>query len=452
MFYFSCVKVPITKKSFLLLLFVLSVIFGAKSQSTKFVHQLSSEEYIKRIKFNLLHLCKEDSLQQIVKTAKDSLFIYKDLQQDTLLYQIAYNDIIQFENAYQTLNLEALTFFLNENKVPSPTNGQVKKCIIQDSLPLQNWKIALDPGHIAGSLEMAKIEGKFIEFTKKKNPTLDKNISFYEANLTLATALLVKDELTSLGANVFLTRSKPDLSAFGITYSEWLRTDFHRALDSVYATEGIDTKLYKRLKYKHKNLTTSSKKYIFHYLFKHLDNIRRAEIINQSAPDITLIIHYNVDEKNGPWQTPTQKNFNMTFVPGSFMKQELRTPAHYIEFIRLLITDDISSSIEFSNFITQSISNQLDIPLADTSDAIYLKKYCIKTNQKGVFCRNLSLTRNVHSTLCYGETIYQDNINEFLSLGKSENVINGITYSKRIKEVAHAYTSAIIKYTQLHKK
>mgnify|MGYP001576610280 CR=1 FL=1 len=72
----------------------------------------------------------------------------------------------------------------------------------------------------------------------------------------------------------------------------------------------------------------------------------------------------------------------------------------------------------------------------------------MQTDVPGVFCRNLTLTRMVKGTLIYGEALYQDNINEYKLLNKKEITIDGIKISKRIEEVAEAYSEGIINYVK----
>ncbi|MGZ4079812.1 MAG: hypothetical protein ACXVDW_21015, partial [Bacteroidia bacterium] len=64
--------------------------------------------------------------------------------------------------------------------------------------------------------------------------------------------------------------------------------------------------------------------------------------------------------------------------------------------------------------------------------------------ETGVFCRNLQLPRYVHSPLVYGETLYQDNINESKLLNEEKDK----TKNKRVQQVADAYFQGILDYVQ----
>ena len=298
---------------------------------------------------------------------------------------------------------------------------------------LKGCRIALDPGHIAGDLETAKMEKKWVEM---KNPS----VQLIEGELTLATALILKNKLEAQGAKVMLTRDRPNISAFGIDFVKWTDSLFIKAIEDAHARGDVS--------FEEKNylLTKANNTEIFRRFFLAEDLRERARKINEFHPDLTLVMHYNVDETNANWNKPSKKDFNMTFVGGSFGEDELNSPEARIEFLRLLLTDDIEWSTEFSKYIIESMVKQTKVPAALDSNAIYLRDNCMKTDVNGVYCRNLTLTRKVKGVICYGESLYQDNINECKALSKKEIKIGELETSKRVAEVAEAYYQGIVNY------
>ena len=141
----------------------------------------------------------------------------------------------------------------------------------------------------------------------------------------------------------------------------------------------------------------------------------------------------------------------MAFVGGSFGADELDKPEARIDFLRLLFTDDIEHSIEFSKYLIESLVEKTHVPAALDSNAVYLRDNCMNTDVRGVFCRNLALTRMVEGILCYGESLYQDNISECKALSKNEITIEGIKTSKRVEEVAEGYFQGIMNYVKQKK-
>lgn len=285
---------------------------------------------------------------------------------------------------------------------------------------LKGKKIALDPGHIAGDSIMARIEGKCL-FLRNDSAANVEILSLIEGELTLATAHFIRDELEKMGATVMMTREKSNQSAFGITYEEWLKKEMPEA--------GI-----------------SSAKKLFHERFKSLELLERAKKINEFAPDLTLIIHYNVDETNTGWTRPGSKNFTMAFIGGNIITKNLSGRKNRLELLRMIISDDLDQSEKLAAALVENFVLKLKIPAANPNDASYLKEESLPTRSKGVYSRNLALTRLVRGPLAYGESLYQDNFLECKILCNCTIDVKGIKTSERVKQVADCYVKAVVDY------
>lgn len=139
---------------------------------------------------------------------------------------------------------------------------------------------------------------------------------------------------------------------------------------------------------------------------------------------------------------------DMTFVGGAFMRSDLASAEKRFEFFRLLVSDDLESSVSLSSCVVNSFESTLNVPTAAISDAKYLREGCLATTAKGVYCRNLQLTRYVHSPLVYGETLFQDNVNEAQALSRETDK----TKNERVQQVAEAYYKGILNYITLKAK
>lgn len=372
------------------------------------------------------YLDKEGKASEVFSFTKEGIEVYQpetDTSKKKLEFIFYWNMLDSLKNAYRKFR-------------KTGTNVTDK---VHTSKPLKSFFIALDPGHIGGDIETAKMERKWLEFKKQ-------NIQLIEGNLTLVTARILKKKLETEGATVMLTRDAPGISAFGITFEKWKDSLFVSAVDSAYIRGDIS--------FEEKNflLTKANDTEIFRRFFLQEDLRERARKINAFNPDVTLIIHYNVDETNKNWNKPTKKNFNMAFVGGSFIADDWEESEARIDFLRLLLTDDIERSIEFSKFIIESLVQKTGVPAALDSSAIYLRDNCMRTEVNGVFCRNLVLTRKVNGVLCYGESLCQDNVNECKALSKEELTIEGIKISRRIEEIAEAYFQGIVNYLKRNNK
>ena len=188
---------------------------------------------------------------------------------------------------------------------------------------------------------------------------------------------------------------------------------------------------------------------LFHRYFKHEDNKKRIAKINAFEPHLTMIMHYNVDANNRPWKRPTRQNKSMAFVGGSFMRGELYDPERRFNFLRLLLTEDIESSIHLSKNVLNELNRQLGIQsISLQNDQKFLKRSSILTSVQGVYARNLALSSRVHGTLCYAEPLYQDNAKEARLLAKKDYEIDGRKVPNRIAEVAEVYKTAIVQYLE----
>jgi N-acetylmuramoyl-L-alanine amidase len=308
--------------------------------------------------------------------------------------------------------------------------------LISNGKKLQFLKIAIDAGHIANDFETGDLEKKFIKIKSDSIRGQSDSLEIAEGMLTYATAKILKEKLEAEGAQTFSTRVN-GFNAFGISFDDWLDKYYASAVDSLFKEGKFN------LKQKEWLLGPKAlKRDKFREVFKDLELAKRAEIINNYKPDFTIIIHYNVDETNIGWNKSCSKDFNMTFVGGAFMKNDLSSQEKRFEFLRLLITDDLERSIKLSAAVMENFESTLNVKTAKIPDAKYLYKGCLPTSEKGVFCRNLQLPRFIHSPLVYGETLYQDNITEckLLSLETDK------TKNKRVQQVADAYYQGILDY------
>jgi N-acetylmuramoyl-L-alanine amidase len=290
------------------------------------------------------------------------------------------------------------------------------------------------------------VEGKFVRM-RASAQTRMQEIAFNEANLTLATALALQEKLIAQGAEVLLTRSAPGMSAMGIGYSEWRETQFSSSIQYAIEIGLIDSAEAKYFR------TKATEKEIFINLFNRLDLLARAKMINTFHPDLTMILHYNVDSKN--WEQRDaegymysgSENYCMAFVPGSFMFGELEKPVDRLAFLRLLITDDLAASTNLSGKVVEQFEKKLHVPPVKQSQQLtYLQNACIPIGGPGVFARNLTLTRLVYGPLCYGESLCQDHIIEAQALNKKDAEVAGIPASSRVIEVADAYYEGVMRY------
>lgn len=304
---------------------------------------------------------------------------------------------------------------------------------------LKGKKIAIDPGHFAGNMQTARIEQKFIDFHPSAANALKDTIRFNEGTLTYQTAEILKHLLLEQGAIVMVTRPKQNYTSFQMSYDDWLARRKKTVLDSLLKTKAMDAKRYTRL-------MGLGKEKLFWEFFRDYELMERSRIINNFKPDATIIIHYNVDEKNTDWINPGTKNFTMAFIGGGMTADNFSKPINKVHFLRLLLTGQLNASERLSALTVNQFSSNMGIPVAQRNDADYLRDNCMKTPSNGVFCRNLALCRTINSVLVYGECLYQDNLEECIRLSNCDYEIRGQKVPRRIYEAANCYYNAINDY------
>lgn len=352
-------------------------------------YKLNAQEVELKIK---TYLEKDTAIQRFYKLTSDALYI-GDLDHGQIDYVL----------------------YLNTKCSSSSSSNQ--------TMPrsLRNARIVLDPGHLGGSF--AELEERYIAIPAKKTHH-GKALRFHEGDLTYLTALELKQLLEAEGAIVLMTREGIGQGALQENFFEWLEK-------------------------KHPELRTNVSSKIFRNFYNKEDLLERAKKINDFSPDITIIIHYNAhltDQEKDEKAFLTQTNYNLVFIPGAFCAGELYNVKDRYEFLRLIVTDDIECSLNLSECIVQQLVNHLNVPLIDQEEKTsYTQTVCL-FQKPGIYCRNLALTRLVHSPLCYGETLIQNNEQEVYRLSAQDTFIAGIPCAKRIKEVALAYFEGINQY------
>lgn len=358
-----------------------------------------------------------------------------------------FNDEIKLLGAYfETCESQVILNFIKfkENKklksnqkdsLQKITNSRTQSKF-NDVKPLKGIKIAIDPGHFGTNLKDAAAEQKFLKIV---NQNLEDTILIFESLLTFNTAALTKLYLEEQGAEVFLTRQQADFTSFNCTFDDWLKLYKQRTLDSLLKNKLLNISKYNQLK--------KCNNYQFFWdFFREYELANRAKKINEYQPNITLIIHYNVNEKNAPWKKTTDKNLTMTFIPGAFTRNDLNKAENKAHFVRLLLSNQLNQSEKLAALTVNHFSSQLNIPKAKATDATYLQDNCLAAPSAGVYSRNLYLCRKVNSVLVYGESLYQDNENEIQLLRKSDLSISGIQSNQRVKQVAKCYFDAVMDY------
>ncbi|MES2680216.1 MAG: N-acetylmuramoyl-L-alanine amidase [Bacteroidota bacterium] len=391
------------------------------------------------------------SLNNLVKFEENAIFILNARgEKELAIYEHELNALADFfehsslkqqeqllrlkgTKRYSSRQRDSLLIYIDDRK--STPSGNPKQ-------PLAGYKIAIDPGHFSTTLKDAQIEQKYLYFVKDSIANPLDTVKLFESELTFNTAKHLQTMLEGQGAKVFVTRKKNNYTSFNCTYDDWIRNHKARMLDSLQKNKLINAVRYKEL--------MQMKEYkLFWDFFRDFDLLNRAQKINQFDPHLSIVIHFNVDEQNEPWNKHSDKNFTMAFIGGAFTADNLAKTEGRINFLRLLLTNQLNRSEKLASETVDRFSKNLKIPVASQYDAVYLRDNCMMTRSPGVFSRNLILCRKINSPLVYGESLYQDNENESKELMRSDLDVFGIKSNMRLSLVARSYYEAVMAFLKV---
>ncbi|HOD13675.1 MAG TPA: N-acetylmuramoyl-L-alanine amidase [Spirochaetota bacterium] len=416
-------------------------------------------------------LLGDDSLNEYVSVEKDSVTMFaspSNRKKGIVECRIYKEEYATFVRMLRVLDDEAIRKAYRAKgaarfdpafaeKIASMDDGAFRPGRVPGK-PLAGLRVAIDPGHSAGSMKEAKREGKYISMVSPEG----RKVEFFESSLNLATARALREMLERDGATVMLTREK-NSQVYPVPFDRWVRTSFRESVQEKLRDKYITPAAASRLLHRagdRQRLKFFNSEYEMPY---------RARLINAFRPHVTVLAHYDASGGDEPFRTKylrikeimagngngegllddvrwviesipeTKRNFTTVFVPGCFLRGELETLESRIELLRLVLSDDLDESIRYSKFVVDNFSSYLDIQAAtDRFPGAYRTGIC----RRGVYARNFRMTRLVRGPLCLGEPLQQNYMKEALRLSE---IGTGKT-PDRVLQVARAYYHAIRKY------
>jgi len=409
--------------------------------------------YIDRAKNNLEILSKNDYLKKYVNISNAGIELFSSAngsKPEFTLYWFEATDFLKKFHKYSYQDMKRFYDAKGSQRLRLSFARRTTDFWRFTPDKIDELAVAIDPGHFAGSWSEAVQEKKYIK-VKGSEVGQQEDIKFYEAQLNMATALLLKDTLEKLNVRKVMITRKQGESAVGKPFNEWFKEDFETDTKKLAERGEIPSGLANRL------LKFRKPYDAFKYVYSYLDFVNRSRSINAFRPDITLVMHYNADEegkrKEGGYWPVTDKNFSMVFTPGAFLNNELLKKDARIEFLRLLLSPDLEESNRLAGFIVDEFNERLGVaPVSNDIGSKMLSKVCNFTGKEGVYARNLYLTRAIESPVCYVEALLQDSKEEVVALSDTSVEIGELQTSKRVQEVAYAYLASLQDWMDDNKK
>ncbi len=202
--------------------------------------------------------------------------------------------------------------------------------------PLNALRIAIDPGHLGGSF--AQMEARWFRIGHSR--------PVEEGEMTLIVAKLLKTRLESMGADVWLTRSKN--GATTTLRPAKLKTE---ALESL--REGGIQPTRKRIESEAERL------------FYRVGEIRnRARIVNrQIRPDVVVCLHFNAEEWGDPLHPVlTDKNHLHLLLSGAISGKELQHEDERYTMLLKLLGGTHAEELGVSDAVARSLASATGLP------------------------------------------------------------------------------------------
>ena len=289
--------------------------------------------------------------------------------------------------------------------------------------PLSGLRIAVDPGHIGG--EWSRMEERWYRGTG--------GYEVKEGELTLATAILLKKQLESLGAKVWLLRNKTQ------PVTKLRPPDFEPLARQVLKSRGKDPV--------GSDLHRASQS-----LFYRAHEIRRrAQVINtRIKPDITLCLHLNAESWGNPEKpTMVSRNHFHLLINGTYSARELRLEDNRFHLLKRLFQRTHDEELALNRSIAKAMAEETGLPpyIYTTNNA-----KLIDTANPYIYARNLLANRVYHCPVVFLEPYVMNNpeVYKRISMGDyaGKSKIAGAMRKSLIREYADGVTEGLRNYYQ----
>ena len=366
---------------------------------------------------------------------------------EILDYLQIHQDRMEIYSSEEKNNLEYIYYF-----APSKKEREIF------TLSWEELRVAIDPGHVGGSV--GRIEGRYIEMEH------DPSITFQEGDLNLYTAWVLEDMLKKKGVTTLMHRDRIGISSFDMSYEEFTQDENEkmRAVNTISRTT------------EQKEWWVANMNKHLYLLFKKYDFAMRKKKNQAFKPHITISIHYNAYyphkktiNENG--QTVRRDiigkgNYHMAFIPGSYMRGELSNIKNRQHFLRWLVSGEFENSKLLGHYFMEELARITKIaPIKSYDDLDYFNDYRTDKQKEnntqlnylkraaiplpthrtsgefyGVSARNL-YTSSFLGAVVLGESFCQEST--YADLIKKDITVRGEATSSLVLQVAESYFNAI---------
>jgi N-acetylmuramoyl-L-alanine amidase len=299
--------------------------------------------------------------------------------------------------------------------------------------PLNGLRVAIDPGHIGGP--WAQMEERSTRY-KGSAPV-------QEGDLNLITGRLLKQELTNLGASVFVVRDSTE------PVTPYRPDDMIEEARELLVAHSAHATNLRALPPDKLNLLFGQRLMeLSEFLFYRCSEIveRGNRIRNNFVPDITITLYIDATPGSGRGHV-TSGNANIFFVGGSYTKSEMANPDMQRRCVYKMVEGSSDIEAEVASDIASVFTQRTGLGPVKYGDSSTTR--AVISNNPYVVARNLAANREYDGPVVCTEPYFMNNktVYQRLLAGDydGQRSFDGKSYGSIFREYADCVTQGLVK-------
>jgi N-acetylmuramoyl-L-alanine amidase len=299
--------------------------------------------------------------------------------------------------------------------------------------PLLGLRVAIDPGHIGGP--WAQMEERSTRYRG--------SAPVQEGDLNLITGRLLKQELTNMGASVYVVRDSTE------PVTPYRPDDFiEEARELLVAHSSHATNLHALPPDKLNLLFGQRLMELSEFLFYRCSEIKERgnRIRNNFVPDITVVLYIDATPGSGRGHV-TNGNANIFFVGGSYTRTEMADPDMQRRCIYKMVEGGAGIEAEVASAIANVFAQRTGLGPVKYGDSSTTRS--VVPSNPYVVARNLAANREYDGPVVCTEPYFMNNktVYQRLLAGDydGQRTFDGKSYGSIFREYADCVAQGLVK-------
>jgi N-acetylmuramoyl-L-alanine amidase len=299
--------------------------------------------------------------------------------------------------------------------------------------PLNGLRVAIDPGHIGGP--WAQMEGRSTRYNG--------SAPVQEGDLNLITARLLKQELTVMGASVFMVRDSTE------PVTPYRPDDMIEEARQLLIAHSNHAQNLRAMPPESLNLLFGQRLMeLSEFLFYRCSEIKERgnRIRNNFVPDITITLYIDATPRSGRGRI-TPGNANIFFVGGSYTKSEMQDPEMQRRCVYKMVEGGSDIETEVAADIAAVFTQRTGLPPVKYGDSSTTR--AVIPDNLYVVARNLAANREYDGPVVCTEPYFMNNktVYQRLLAGdyEGQRTFDGKSYGSIFREYADCVAQGMVK-------